>query len=53
MPMLCSLGQHVALQEVQDSLRPDEYLFAHLDDTYVVCPPERVSDIFQLLDQAL
>ena len=28
MPMLYSMGQHGALQEVQDSLSPDEYLFA-------------------------
>ena len=53
MPMLCSLGQHGALQEVQDSLMPDEYLFAYLDDIYVVCLPERVSAIYKLLGQAL
>ena len=53
MPMLYSLGQHGALQEVQDSLMPDEYLFAYLDDIYVVCPPERVSAIYKLLGQAL
>ena len=53
MPMLYSLGQHGALQEVQYSLRPDEYLFAYLDDIYVVCSPERVSAIYKLLGQAL
>ena len=53
MPMLYSLGQHGALQEVQDSLRPDECLFACLDDICVVCLPERVSAIYKLLGQAL
>ena len=52
MPMLYSLGQHGALQEVQYSLGPDEYLFAYLDDIYVVCPLERVSAIYKLLGQA-
>ena len=45
--MLYSLGQHGALQEVQDSLMLDEYLFAYLDDIYVVYPPERVSAIYK------
>ena len=34
-------------------MRPDEYLFAHLGDIYVVCHPERVSAIYKLLGQAL
>ena len=41
-PMLYSLGQHEVLQEVQDSLKPDEYLFVYIVDIYVVCPPARV-----------
>ena len=53
MPMLYSLGQHGALQEVQDSLRPNVYLFAYLDDISVVCPHERVSAIYKFLGQAL
>ena len=32
------MGQHGALQEVQDSLRPDENLFAYFNDIHVVCP---------------
>ena len=32
---------------------PDEYVFAYLDDIYVVCLPERVSAIYKLLSQAL
>ena len=53
MPMLYSLGQHEALMSVQDSLLPDEKLFAYLDDLYVVCAPERVVPIFKLFAQAL
>ena len=52
MPMLYSLGQHEALLSVQDSLLPDEKLFAYLDDLYVVCP-ERVVPIFKLFACAL
>ena len=43
MPMLYSLGQHAALQAVQDALLPGEHLFAYLDDIYIVCLPERVT----------
>ena len=42
MPMLFELGKHQALRSVQHFLRSDERLFAHLDDIYVVCCPERV-----------
>ena len=53
MPMLYSLGQHAALQSVQDAFLPGEYLFGYLDDIYVVCSPERVALIHKLLEQAL
>ena len=32
MPMLYSLGQHQALHAVQSKFRPDERLFAFVDD---------------------
>ena len=51
--MLYSLGQHAALQSVQDAFLPGEQLFAFLDDIYVVCLPERVAPIHKLLEQAL
>ena len=53
MPMLYSLGQHGALESIQDSLLDDEHLFAYLDDLYVVCSPERVAAIFKIIDEAL
>ena len=42
MPMLYSLGQHGALESIENSFQDDEHLFAYLDDLYVVCSPERV-----------
>ena len=53
MPMLYALGQHGALLSLQDFLLPDEHLFAHLDDMYVVCLPDRVGPIFKHLQEAL
>ena len=50
---LYQLGQHAALQSVQDAFLPREYLLANLDDIYVVCSPERVAPIHKLLEQAL
>ena len=41
MPLLFSLGQQGALNEVQRLLQPTERLFAYLDDIYFVCRPER------------
>ena len=45
MPLLFSLGQHAALQAVQDQLLEGERLFAFLGDIYVVTKPERVGHI--------
>ena len=53
MPMLYSLGQHAALQAVQDALLFGEHLFAYLHDIYIVCLPERVITIHKLLEQSL
>ena len=53
MPLLFSLGQHPALEEVSRSLVPGEHLFAFLDDIYVVSKPGRVGRIHDLLAAAL
>ena len=53
MSLLFSVGQHRALDEVQVSLRAGERLFAFLDDIYVVCSPERVGDVYKLVEHAL
>ena len=45
MPMLFSLGQHMALVVVQSKLLEDEKLLAFLDDVHV-CRPSRVHEVF-------
>ena len=52
MPLLCSLGQHRALQLVQDELREDEAPLAFLDDTYLVTSHERTTTVFATLQGA-
>ena len=49
MPAQYSLGQHAALEAVQRQLQEGEHLFAFLDDVYVLCQPERVRVLFDLL----
>ena len=44
---------HAALQEVQARLRPNELLFAYLDDVYVVSKPDGVGAICTVLQEAL
>ena len=53
MPALYALGQHAALQEVSASLGEGEFVFAYLDDVYVLCDPERVAEVFLLVAAAL
>ena len=42
MPLLFALGQHEALQAVSRQFRPNERLFAFLDDVYLTSKPDRV-----------
>ena len=51
MPLLFSLAIHNALAEVKAQLNEGEYLFALLDDIYVLAKPGRVRDIYNLLDE--
>ncbi len=53
MPLLYALGQHRALQAINSRLRPDERLFAFLDDLYVVARPERIATIYNVLEEEL
>ena len=53
MPLLFALGQHGALQAVQNSLGPTERLLAFLDDVYTVTTPERVAHSFATLQEHL
>ena len=45
MPLLFSLGQHEALQQVHRVLNPGERLFAFLDDVYLLTKPDRVGPV--------
>ena len=49
LPLLFSLGQHAALQAVQDQHLEGERLFAFLDDIHVITTPERVGHVYTLL----
>ena len=43
MPLLFCLGQHAALEAIQREMKPNEKLFAFLDDLCLVSKPDRVS----------
>ena len=53
MPLLFALGIHDALREVAERLQPGEDLAAFLDDVYVLCKPDRVRTIYDMLREAL
>ena len=53
MPLFFSLAIHDALQRVKEGLFPGELLFAFLDDVYVVCSPNRVRAVFDMLAREL
>ena len=53
MPLLFSIGIQGALEEVADAMRPDEQICAFLDEVYIVCQPERVRVLFDLLAESL
>ena len=53
MPLLFSLGIHDALAEVQQHLQPGECLFAYLDDVYVLSSPERIREVYNMLETTL
>ena len=53
MPLLFLVGIQGALEEVADAMRPDEQICAFLDDVYIVCQPERVRVLFDLLAELL
>ena len=53
MPLLFSVGIQDALEEVALSLHPGEQLCAYLDDVYLVCQPDRVVTLFEILSESL
>ena len=50
---MSALGQHPALLQVAEQLRPGELLCAFLGDIYVVSEPERTRTLFDLVAAAL
>ena len=53
MPALFALGQHQALEAIQESLQPSETLMAFLDDVYATTPPERTATVEQSVEANL
>ena len=53
MPLLFSLGQHAALHAAHSRMRSGETLFAFLDDVYFVVQPDRVGEVYQVVEQEL
>ena len=53
MLLLFSIGIQGALEEVAEALTPREQRYAFLDDVYIVCQPERVRVLFDMLAGAL
>ena len=51
MPLLFSLGLHKSLISVSDRLLASERIFAFLDDIYLVCHPERVEAVCEIVRQ--
>ena len=49
MPLLFCLGQHQALQAIQDQLRDGEYFMAFLDNLYIVTLPDRVGPVYAIV----
>ena len=53
MPRLFALGLHPALRAAQGRMRVGERIFAYLDDVYVICRPERVVEVFKILEEEM
>ena len=53
MPLLFSIGIQGALEQVARLLKPGKHLCAFLDDIYMVCEPERVRPLYNILGAAL
>ena len=53
MPLLFCLAVHDAPANVQMQLREGEYIFAFLDDVYVVTAPDRTRAVYNMLAEQL
>ena len=53
MPLLFSLGLHTSLKSISDRLLITKKIFAFLDDIYLVCRPNRVAAVYEIVRQEL
>ena len=53
MPLLFSLGIHDSLRAVDERLRPEDKLFAYLDDVHVVSAPHRTRVAYNILAEQM
>ena len=53
MPLLYALGQHRALEAIKARLLPGGRLFAFLDDVHVVAQPDRILEVYGILEAEL
>ena len=53
MPLFFSLGIHDSLRAVDERLRPEDKLFAYLDDVHVVSPPHRTRVAYNILAEQI
>ena len=53
MPLLFNLGLHTSLKSISDPLLITENFFAFLDDIYLVCRPNRVAAVYEIIRQKL
>ena len=53
MPLLFALGLHPALRAAQRRTQNEGRVFAYLDDVNVICRPERVLEVYQILEEEL
>ena len=53
MPLLFNLGLHTSLKSISDRLLITEKIFAFLDDIYLVCRPNRVAAVYEIVRQKL
>ena len=53
MPALFCLALHIALNHIHTRLPRGAYVLAYLDDIYVVCEPDDVANIYDLVQTTL
>ena len=51
MPLLFRFGIHDSLCAASERLRPEDKVFAYLDDVHVVSPPDRIRGAYNLLEE--